>query len=602
VKLQVIVVAISVGVVAPTMFGSMTVAAAQPAPTAIPTDVNTTAERGMSLETKWSAPAPSVVYLGRIGATNESCRIESAVRLNTSEQFSEAISECAPATASTPPTGVEQMTAKRFEALVPGNESVARYPPHATRITTPLVTDAHLTVFGIHPTTRIESGGNTTPLHIAPRGTIRALVDYRLTRAGLNDSSPTVTAHGVSAVRLRVADSVVAEQSATNQTPQIDYVGLPTGPVRLVVEADIRLVHNSTGGENSTGKRVTVVTVRDTLRVVVSDVTSTTVDVAQATYPTGETAVTVRHPYARRVEITVNATNGTSLFDSSTATSTLAEAQPVTQTHVWSRWRFRVEENASWTQLIAATATETTQTTAAAPVFVHALRTRSGASDEIEVRRSSHRITTPQRGPDGVTPIRLTTVDAASLNRAQTTVRVPLSQQPTQVVVSGLVRGEHRRIDLHDHPMNRIRQPVVSTTLRNQRMTTATIVIALRDPETGEPIVVTDEATAETISASNQASLTVDGESVTTDSDGRAVVSIDEYGPHQIVYQPGRLRVNQSEPSYSATAKTVTWHPLATVSGWLRFLAELLAWGLCGLGILYGGRHIGRLVQRGDER
>jgi hypothetical protein len=170
------------------------------------------------------------------------------------------------------------------------------------------------------------------------------------------------------------------------------------------------------------------------------------------------------------------------------------------------------------------------------------------------------------------------------------------------VVVSGLVRGERRRIDLRDQPKTQLRQPVLSATVRSQRMATATIVIALRDPKTGEPIVIPEGVTAAAGSASEQARLTVDGEPVATGSDGRAVVPIDEYGSYRIAYQPGARPVTQSGPGYSATYETVTWHPLATASGWVALLAELLAWGLSGLGILYGGRHIGRLLQRGEHR
>lgn len=583
---QVIVLTVAISLVSTLVIGSVSVSGA--APRTVPASTGDHERNSVSTSLEWDHETVS-------GETNQSCGVDPTAGLNTSAQFLTTISECAPATESIRPVGAENATATRFLTLVPGNESVARYPAHATRIETPLIADAHVTVFGVHPSTRLETSEATPSLLIAPRGTLRAFIDYRLTQAAHNGSA--VKTHGVEAVRLRADGVVVAERATTTHTPVIDYTNLPSGPTQLAVEADIRLAYNTTtASEETEAQQEVVVTVRESMSVVVSEVRPETIDIVQASYATGETVVSIGHPKAQQIELTVNTTNATS---PSGATPRTSGTQSVEANHVWRRWQFYTSENASWNERYTTTATNREVThTDAAPVLVHAIPTNSETTGGDEMVAVADRTPLSTQGPSTVVPIRVTTVDETTQGRSVTTIRLPSMQRPEHVSITGLVQGERTTIDLRDRPVQQARELNISATVQSQSRTTATLSITLRDNRTGEPVVLPDEAID---TPTGHPRLFVDGQPVTTDRDGRAVVTIENYGPHEVAYQPGGLNPTQSGVIYRPTSTTVTWHPLTTAWDWLDFFVELLAWALCGLGILYGGRQIGRLLQQRDQ-
>lgn len=532
---------------------------------------------------------------------NGSCTVDQATELNTSVQFLEVIQQCAPVTNSTPPAAAGVTTATRFETLTPGTASVARYPPQATSVETALITDAHATVFGVHPSTRVERA-NESVLVLTPRGTVRALVDYRL-RAGVLNTT-RVRSHGVETVRLRHDERVVAEQSVSTQTPQINYTGLPVGPARLTLEADIRIVHNTTADGNTSGTEFETVVVRDELRVIVTEVSTDTVALSRVTDATGETVLAIGHPFWRAIAVTATPTNRTRtapVTDQDDASKGNITVQ------VRNNWQFYPAEDEGWTNLSTATAAGVVRTSnASPPVFVHAVRT--GRASVTEATSPRERSTATESGIDGAQPpVSITRIhtDTSGSEHSQgtswVTVRMPETHSPAQVSVSGLVRDEHVRIDLSDIPASQRHEPTLSVALQEQSATRAAIVISLRANATNEPIVVRAGSHATVTTNPRRPTLFVNGQSVATDSTGQAVVPITEYGTYEVVFDPGPLHPTRTEALYTATAERVTWHPLSTASGWLAFLSQLLAWALSGLVVLYAGRQLGRFLHRREQ-
>ena len=129
------------------------------------------------------------------------------------------LATCTDLTYDAPPAHAATMTGGAFAALTPGNASRSVAPPGANRTTRGLVADAHVTLFGIHPATRVQLGPAAQREYIAPTGTARALVDYRV-RAPQGNRS--VVNHAVREVRVAIGDEQVGSTTGT-QTPEINY-------------------------------------------------------------------------------------------------------------------------------------------------------------------------------------------------------------------------------------------------------------------------------------------------------------------------------------------------------------------------------------------
>lgn len=516
----------------------------------------------------------------------QSCH--NASELNTTAQLLQTFENCTRVSYPNPPGTAGNQTERTFERLFAGNATVSRYPKYARLRDASVIRDAHVSIYGIHPSTRVGTDSNTTTILIAPNGTLRALVDYRLRGPSLVDGS--IDSHDVASIRLRYNGTTVDSVSST-QTPVLHYEDLPQGPGTLTVEATIRVRENeSTTEANSAVQSETVLTVRDQQRVIVTDVTAADVRIRQARYQTGTVALAVSHLHWQRLAVTTTRTP----HQNETATPSTATSR--TEIVLERSWRFQTAVDGDWTQLSAATADGVERThSASAPVYVQAVPI--GERDARPFGRAApHGVLSVNHWRSAVSTEKPMSTERPGREPTQSThgvtFRFQPNRQPTAIRVFGVVRGTSARVDLREIPVETVRQPNLGVVVHEQTGSTATLRVTLHDARTGEPIRV-DRAT--------QASLTIDGMQVPTDIDGEAVVTVDEYGPHAVQFVPGPLVATEGQGVYSSATATATWHPLQTLAGWQTVATSLLSWSVLGLVILYAGRHLGRLLHLRDH-
>ncbi|ELZ43741.1 hypothetical protein C463_08724 [Halorubrum californiense DSM 19288] len=194
------------------------------------------------------------------------------------------LATCTDLTYDTPPAHAARMTAASFTALSPGNATTAVAPPGANRTTSGLIADADATLYAVHPATRIHLTPTESRQYIAPAGTVRALVDYRVRSGGPNRS---ITSHEVRSVRVMIGDEQVGTASGT-QTPVINYTTSASRQQPLTVTAEIAVTVAPNGTpENATSQTLTV---RDTRSVWIYRLRP---EAYTATYPDNDSALAV---------------------------------------------------------------------------------------------------------------------------------------------------------------------------------------------------------------------------------------------------------------------------------------------------------------------
>lgn len=542
--------------------------------------------------------------------TTRSCDAISAIVVSTTAELLGAFANCTKVTHPEPPATAEHRTARQFAQLHPGNATVSRYPQGAALVTTTTIADAHVSVYGLHPSTRVRSTENTTTLLIAPSGILRAVVDYRLIGidAGHNGTDPRTKRHGVESIRLLHNGTVVATNHSATQTPQLEYRDLPRGPAELTVEATIRAVHTTTGANESGAPAESELTVREKLPVVVTDVTPASVQIRRARYPTGTVELAIGHPRWQRLSL--SSTNATSRIERQTGTADPRSPNASART-VHNAWRFYTAVDESWTQLTASTATGTTQIqeqAIAPPVYVYAFVGReltSLAFESVTQPRISGVAYWREPLPSALTsaeqPGQQATRSAVVRAATGVTIRMQASAIPTQVTLAGLVRGTGATIDIDQSRIPPAQKPNLSVTVLQQTESTATLAVSLRDAHTGTPLVVRSESTVSGTDAI-RGTLLVDGNPVATDDRGRAIVTVTEYGPHTARFVPGTLTATGTQPAYTATSTTVSWHPLSTAAGWRSLVTTLLGVLLLGLVLLSVSRRLGTILHLTENR
>ena len=142
-----------------------------------------------------------------------------------------------------PPATAATWTRNDFEDLDAGDADTSVHPPHADLEDGVFIEDAHATIFAVQPSTRGHLESGETPLYIAPNGTMRGFVDYRVRVPNGSSSGNTtiewsLTNHEVEEVRLKKDGETIETQDGSH-TPALDYQIEDDWSANLTLEAEI---------------------------------------------------------------------------------------------------------------------------------------------------------------------------------------------------------------------------------------------------------------------------------------------------------------------------------------------------------------------------
>ncbi|WP_042662862.1 hypothetical protein [Haloferax sp. ATB1] len=490
-----------------------------------------------------------------------------------------------------PPATAATWTRNDFADLEAGGPDTSTYPPHASLEDGTFIDDAHATIFAVTPSTRGHLEASETSLYIAPNGTVRGLVDYRVrVPTGNETGNQTVdwalVSHEIEDIRLKINGIPVATASGTH-TPTLQYQTTRSWGANLTLEATIsvrlkKTIETTVGGQSETtvNYRTETRTVSDTLDTEIYDLAAYPY---YAQYPNGDTGVAVfqSRPW-----------QGYTLTDDESA-------------RVRGVWRFYTARNTDWDTLVTSTSASTNTTQSdAIPVRVHAYPSQIGPRAE-PVRDGPDIIDT--WGADRASPRETigenVTVEVVNESytptyglavRAKTVDREALR-------VGGIVRGVNATIvDPQVGSARQLRESNLSVELVSQTTSNATLRVELRDNQTGAPIASNGSDRQYPIGGSSHSGyITVGDQRVETNESGIAIVTLDEPGIYTARYHPGTWLGH--DPAYVGDTASVRWHPLGTLEGWVAFVFEVGWQAIPFVVTFYAGRRLLRMFGPTDS-
>lgn len=489
-----------------------------------------------------------------------------------------------------PPATAATWTRNDFRGLTAGDADTAVHPPHADLADSTMIKDAHATIFGVHPSTRGHLGGGEEPVYVAPNGTLRGLVDYRVRvpddqSVGSTTVEWSLADHSVETVRLKQDGEVIAEQAGT-QTPSIAYQIDDAWNATLTLEAEIRVRLKRTVKPGPTSDRTIgisyetdTIAVSDSLSV---DVYTLAASVYYAEYPNGDDGVAVFQ--SRPWQGTILTTDGTR--------------------RVRGVWRFYTARDPNWDTLVRTTRTDqTTVESAAIPVYVHTYPSRIGPRTE-PVRDGPTLIDTwgaPRPSPatrlgenisidvvtQPYTPTYGTAIRATDVDR-------------DALQITGIVRGVTASLDQQPRSAERqLRASDLSMEVTSQSHSQATLTLELRERHTEAPIALTGDRRDPIGNDSHAGYITVVDQRVRTNASGIAQVTVAEPGIYTATYHPGPWLSHT--PAYVSDSATARWHPLGTLDGWVALVFNV-GWQLLPFAVMfYAGTRLLRLLSPPDS-
>jgi len=410
-------------------------------------------------------------------------------------------------------------------------------PPHATMTDGRFVADAYAAVFAVQPSTRARltapDGGDDDdsdeqPLYVAPNGTLRGTVDYRVDlppddTTGDRRVQWSIHSHSITETRVLV-DGTRETSGAGSHTPALSYTALDEyvgASHTLATEADINVtlrkeVRRCTAHDPKSGActnwavRVThpseTVTVRDAIEVTVYNLT---VSGFRTRYPNGDLGLVV---YKNRPWLGYTTPGGS----------------------VRGVWRFYAARDSQWDTLVTRTASGTSESHSPLhPLQVTAYPIETGPTPDpranVTLVATYGRERTPSALPPDVQLDVLTEPYTASYGIAAR-VRTP-NHDARAVTAHGLVRGvetELRSETVVDVPY---RQSNLTLSVQNVSAETVTVRATLRDGTTGAPIAT----------ESREGYLVIEGTRVNTSADGTVTLTVRTSGSGVAArYEPGR--------------------------------------------------------------
>jgi hypothetical protein len=484
-----------------------------------------------------------------------------------------------------PPATAATWTRNDFHDLDAGDAGTSVHPPDATLNDGQYIEDAHASIFAIHPATQGHLDPGDTPFYVAPSGTVRGLVDYRV-RVPDDDTTGNVTtdwsldSHEVETVRVLADDEPIVSRDGSH-TPALDYDLDTDEKVQLTFEAEISVELTKTI-RTTFGNNTTVDHVDQTETVTVSE--STEVEV----YNLSATSYYADYP---------NGDRGVAIFQSRpwqgyTLTGTGTE-------RVRGVWRFYTARDRSWDTLVASSASGSTESSSdAIPVYVHAYPSQIGPRAE-PVRDGPQIVDT--WGRERIMPadrlgsnINVDVVDEGY----ETTYGVAVGAETVDresLHVGGIVRGVDATLTTAETDAEReIRRSNLTAEILRHNQTHATVRLTLRDNSTGTPIALSSNGRWSRLRESPRTGyLTVGDQRVETNRTGVAVVTVEQRGSVTAEYHPDSWL--GKNPAYVGDTTTVRWHPLGTIDGWFSLLIAV-GWRLLPFFIAwYAGRRLLRL-------
>jgi hypothetical protein len=485
-----------------------------------------------------------------------------------------------------PPATAATWTRNDFEDLNAGGSDTSVHPPHATLEDGVYIEDAHATIFAVQPSTRGHLESGETPLYIAPNGTMRGFVDYRVrvpngSSSGNRTVEWSLTNHEVDEVRLINDGTTIVEQEGSH-TPALEYQIEDDWSTTLTLEAeiDVRLkktVRTDHGDE--TDVDVTYQTeslnVTDSIDVEIYDLTAYPY---YAEYPNGDTGVAIfqSRPW-----------QGYTLTDNGSA-------------RVRGVWRFYTARNTNWDTLVRSSRTgSTTVESDAIPVYVHAYPSRIGPRAE-PVRDGPEIIDT--WGTDRPSPVGTLgeNINIEIVNQSYTTTYGLAVRAETvdreDLHVAGIVRGVNASIVAPDAGSERqLRRSNLTVEVIQQNQSQATLRIELRDNQTGAPIGLGGSGRRYPIGGgARNGYITIADQRVETNASGVAIVTVEQSGIYTARYHPGSWLGHN--PAYVSDTATARWHPLGTIEGWFALFVEV-GWQLLPFFVMfYAGKRLLRML------
>jgi hypothetical protein len=486
-----------------------------------------------------------------------------------------------------PPATAATWTRNDFEDLQPGSSDTSVYPSHANLTDGTFIQDAHATVFSVHPSTRGHLTSGETPLYVAPDGTLRGFVDYRV-RIPEGDNSGATTAQWsltnskIEEVRLTNETGVIASTGGSH-TPTLDYnlTGNRNTTLALEAEISVRLkevrrtdhgTHTSTDVTYHTERR----NVSDSIDVEVYNLTAYP---SYAEYPNGD--------------------RGIAMFQTRPWQGyTLTEDGNVSVRGVW---RFYTARDTDWDTLVKTNGSaDVTIESDALPVYVHAYPSRIGPRTE-PVRDGPEILDV--WGPTRPTPAGTIgdNVNVEVVNQSYTT-SYGLAARAEQVDresvhVAGIVRGVNATVNQPEAEADRqIRESELTVEVLEQNENQTTVRIELRDNETGAPIALEEnDSRVQPIGDRVRAGyISIADQRVRTNASGVATVTLDQPGIYTARYHPGSWLGHN--PAYASDTATIRWHPLRTIDGWFALIFEV-GWQFISFFVMfYAGRRLLRML------
>ncbi|MFC6723488.1 hypothetical protein ACFQE1_03605 [Halobium palmae] len=483
-----------------------------------------------------------------------------------------------------PPATAATWTRNDFEDLEPGGSDTSVHPPHASLEDGVFIEDAHATLFALQPSTHSHLESGETPLYIAPNGTMRGLVDYRVrvpngSTSGNRTGEWSLTEHEIEEVRLQKDGETIARTNGSH-TPAIDYQIDDDWSATLTLEAEIHVRLKKTrrtdvGNGTDVVYREETQNVSDSVNVEIYDLSAYPY---YAEYPNGDAGVAIFQSRPWQGYTLTNEVNAS----------------------VRGVWRFYTARNTNWDTLVRSNRTGSGEVESdAIPVYVHAYPSRIGPRTE-PVRDGPEVIDT--WGTEHPSPLGTIgeSVNIEVVNQSyETTYGVAVRAENVDreaLHVAGIVRGVNASIVESDAGSERqLRGSNLTVEVLQQNQSQATLRIELRDNQTGAPIVLNDNARRYPIGGSTRDGyITIANREVETNASGVAIVTITEPGIYTARYHAGSWLGHN--PAYVSDTVTARWHPLGTIDGWFAFIFEV-GWQFIPFFVMfYAGHRLLRML------
>jgi len=488
-----------------------------------------------------------------------------------------------------PPATAATWTRNDFEDLDAGGPDTSVHPPHADLEDGVFIEDAHATLFAVQPSTRGHLESGEAPLYIAPNGTMRGFVDYRVrvpngSSSGNTTISWSLTEHEIEEIRLKKDGETIAERDGAH-TPALDYQIEDDWSANLTLEAEISVRLKKTVRIDMGDRTDVDVTYRTESRNVSNSIGVEIYDLSAspyyAEYPNGDAGVAIfqSRPW-----------QGYTLTEDG-------------ETRVRGIWRFYTARNTNWDTLVQSNRTDSaTVQSDAIPVYVHAYPSRIGPRAE-PVRDGPELIET--WGTDRPSPVGTIgeNINIDIVNQSYTTtygVAVRAENVDREALqVAGIVRGVNASIAEPGRGSERqLRRSNLTVGVIKQNQSQATLRVELRDNQTGAPITLDESRQYPIGGTARNGYITVADQRVETNASGVAIVPIDEPGIYTARYHPGSWLGHN--PAYVSDTATARWHSLGTIDGWFAFLFEV-GWQLIPFVVMfYAGRRVLRMLGPDD--